>query len=227
MRSVIAFLPERLNGWFFEDFPAVKLNPVATIFGVACAATILLDRFYGFSSSWMRYVTTYQEIQANLDEFRIDWRKQLLRLNSNRPPTDEQILGIYDFFASFLRSVNDSVRSETQGWVTEFKGALTDVDRLVQGQRVAALAHAQVTGGGLNVTVQDYETLDGRRWTLQLDNREPEARVGQPSAAIPQLAPGAYRLRVAGLRQNKPVGAELVVTVKSGQVLEQAVAKLG
>lgn len=226
--SVIAFLPERLNWWLFNDFPSVKLNPIATIFGVAGATTILLDRFYGYSSSWMRYVTTYQEIQSNLDEFRINWRRQLLKLASNRPPTDEHILGIYDFFASFLRSVNDSVRSETQGWVTEFKGALTDVDRVVEGQRVAALTSTRSTSGaGLNVTVQDYETLDGRRWTLQLDNREPEARVGQPSAAIPQLEPGSYRLRIAGMRQNKPVGAELVVTVKAGQVLEQTVAKLG
>ena len=226
--SVIAFLPEKLSWWFFEDFSVVRLNPVATIFGVASATTILLDRFYGYSSSWMRYVTTYQEIQSNLDEFRINWRKQLLRLTSNRPPTDEQVLAVYDFFASFLRSVNDSVRNETQGWVTEFKGALTDVDRVVEGQRVSALARNRaVQGGGLNVTVLDYETLDGRRWTLQLDNREPEARVGQPSAAIPQLEPGSYRLRVGGLRQNKPVGAELVVSVKAGQVLEQTVSKLG
>src|SRR5690606_8948199 len=100
------------------------------------------------------------EIQANLDEFRINWRRQLLRLSSNRPATDEQILGVYDFFASFLRSVNDSVRNETRGWVTEFKGALADVDRVVEAQRAAASVRAQAAhGGGLNVTVQDYETL--------------------------------------------------------------------
>ena len=204
--SLIAMLPEKLSFWGFHDFPAIKLNPLATILGVLSATTILLDRFYGYSSSWMRYVTTYQEIQANLDEFRIDWRKQLLRLNSNRPPTDEQILGIYDFFASFLRSVNDSVRSETQGWVTEFKGALTDVDRLVQGQRGAALTRAHVAGGGLNVTVQDYETLDGRRWTLQLDNREPEARVGQ------HVAP-----HVGALEVGVDAALEVVVMQLAGQ----------
>src|SRR5262245_2124892 len=83
--SVIAFLPERLTWWFLKDFPIVRLNPIATICGVGAATLILWDKFYGFSSSWMRFVTTYQEIQANLEDFRINWRKEILKLNSNQP----------------------------------------------------------------------------------------------------------------------------------------------
>jgi hypothetical protein len=201
---------------------------MATIIGVVAATMILLDKFYGFSSGWMRYVTTYQEIQSNLDEFRVNWRKQILKLNSNKPPTDEQILAVYDFLAAFLKSINDSVRNETQAWVTEFKGVLSEIDKTVEAQKAAAMALTKTTpNGGINILLQDYDTLDDLRWTVQLDNRSPEMREGQSSAAIPQLEPGLYRLRVAGQRKGKPVAAEYAVIVKSGEVYEQKIAKLG
>ena len=138
--SLIAMLPEKLSFWGFHDFPAIKLNPLATILGVLSATTILLDRFYGYSSSWMRYVTTYQEIQTNLEEFRIGWRRHLLKLERHQPPKEEHVLRVYDFFSAFLKSVNDSVRSETQTWLTEFKGLLTDVDKVLEAQRSAGAA---------------------------------------------------------------------------------------
>jgi hypothetical protein len=173
----------------------------------------------------MRYVTTYQEIQANLEEFRIGWRRHLLKLGRHQPPKEEHVLRVYDFFSAFLKCVNDSVRHETQTWLTEFKGLLSDVDKAVEAQRTVAAT--RTSPGGLKLTVADYETLDNRRWMLQVGDRDPETRVGQSSAAVGELEPGLYRLQVAGQRAGKPVGAELMVTVKAGEVTEQSMPKLG
>jgi hypothetical protein len=225
--SLIAMLPQKVSFWGLHNFPAIKLNPLATILGVLSATAILLDRFYGYSSSWMRYVTTYQEIQSNLEEFRLGWQRHLLKLNRHQPPKEEHVLRVYDFFSAFLRSVNNSVRNETQTWLTEFKGLLSDADRVVEAQRTAAAAAARTSPGGLKLTVPDYETLDNRRWMLQVGDRDPETRVGQSSAAVGELEPGLYRLQVAGQRAGKAVGAELMVTVKAGEVTEQSMPKLG
>ena len=113
--SLIAMMPERI----FGDFPVVRLNPIATITGVAAATAILFDKFYGFSSSWGRFITTYQKIQQDLEDFKIGWRRQILKLNSNMPPSDEQILAVYDFLGAFLKAVNDSVRAETSAFTSE------------------------------------------------------------------------------------------------------------
>src|SRR5262245_180171 len=51
--SVIAFLPEHVSFGPFNSFAVVRLNPIATIVGVAAATLILMDKFYGYSSSWM------------------------------------------------------------------------------------------------------------------------------------------------------------------------------
>jgi SMODS and SLOG-associating 2TM effector domain 2 len=225
--SLIALLPERIHMWGME-FSALKLNPLATIVGVAAATVILFDRFYGFSSSWMRYVTTYQDIQSHLEEFTIGWRKEILKLNSNQPPTDEQIIAIYDYLLAFLKSINDAVRAETQSWVTEFKGTLGDIDKTVESQKTAAAAAAALPAkGALNITVADYRTLDEHRWTLQIDNRKEEIKIGQPSASIPLLDPGIYKVRIAGLRAKEPVAAELAVIVKPGDITTLPVEKLG
>jgi hypothetical protein len=225
--SIIALLPERVT-WGTATFASVRLNPVATIFGVAAATMILLDKFYGYSSSWMRYVTTYQEIQASLEEFRINWRKQILKLNSNLPPTDEQVVAVFDLLASFLKSINDSVRSETQGWIVEFKGALADIDKTVEAQKAAAAAlPAAAAKGAINVVVTEWDKLDDRTWTLQIDNRKEESKVGQSSAAIPLLDPGIYKVRVAGKLSKAPVAAEFTATVESSKVTTVDVKKLG
>ena len=161
------------------------------------------------------------------EEFRIAWRKQILKLNSNMPPTDEQIVAVYDFLGAFLKSVNDSVRNETQGWLNEFKGALGDIDKAVDAQKAAAAMTPAAAKGAIGVTLGDYESLDDSRWTLQLDNRKEEVKTGQSSASIALLDPGIYKLRVAGTRKQRPVAAEYPILVKSGEVTAVKVDKLG
>jgi hypothetical protein len=39
------------------------------------AAWIALDRFFGFSSGWIRYITTALSIERSLDEFRLEWAR--------------------------------------------------------------------------------------------------------------------------------------------------------
>jgi hypothetical protein len=227
--SVIAFLPEHVSLGPFENFAVVRMNPIATIVGIIAATLILMDKFYGYSASWMRFVTTYQEIQGNLEEFRINWRKQILKLNANQPPTDEQIIAVYDFLGAFLKSVNDSIKTETQGWVNEFKGALAEIDKTVEAQRTAAAAAlATVTAKGtIELTLEDSAELEDKRWTVQLDNRKEEEKVGQRSAVITQLEPGVYRVRVAARRDGQVVAAEHSVIVAPGETTSLRVTQLG
>lgn len=226
--SIIAMMPEHISIFGFA-FPVVRLNPIATITGVSAATAILFDRFYGFSSSWGRYITTYQEIEKSLDDFRIGWRKQILKLNSNMPPTDEQILAVYDFLGAFLKSVNDAVQSETQSWLNEFKGALGDIDKTVEAQKAAAAAEiaAPLAKGAISVSLIDIAELEESQWTLQLDNRKEEVKIGQSTASIPLLDPGIYKVRIAARRDGKPVAAEYPVRVTAGDVVSLKVDRLG
>ena len=221
--SVIAALPDHLG-----TFAVLRLNPLATVIGVLAATMILVDKFYGFSSSWMRCAATYQEIQANLETFKIDWRRQLFLLKNGGAPTAEQILGVFDFLSAFLKSVNDSVRSETQSWVSEFKGALAELDQTVEAQRARAAAAATPGAkGAMRVIVAGLDTLEGRDWSLQVDNRKEEAKSGQSTAVVNALEPGLYKLRISARREGRPVAVEHSVLVKEGEISEVKVDALG
>ena len=110
----------------------------------------------------------------------------------------------------------------------EFQGVLADLDKKAEAEKAATQSLSSVVAkGAINISVTGYETLDDRRWTLQLDNRKEETKEGQSSAAIPLLDPGIYKLRVAGHRKLALVAAEFTVLVKPGVIEEVKVEKLG
>ena len=54
------------------------------------------------------------------------------------------------------------------------------------------------------LTYEDYPSVDNAGWTLQLDNRKEDIKIGQSSTWISLLDPGIYKLRV---RRNAEAGA--------------------
>ena len=220
--TLIAVLPERLG-----DFAVVKLSPIATAIGVVAGTLILLDKFYGFSSSWMRFAVTYQEIQAHLEVFKLEWRRRLFELSCGQAPTPEQVSALFDFLTAFLRSVNDSVRAETRDWVVEFKGVLADIDKTLESQRAAAALPPQNGKGAVHVELDAVESLDEGRWSLQLENRKEVVKEGQSTAVVTSLDPGIYKLRVSGVRKGKVVAAEHPVVIKASEIAQLRVDKLG
>lgn len=42
------------------------------VLGIA-AGLVMLDRFFGFSTAWVRYISTELHLRQILDEFRLDW----------------------------------------------------------------------------------------------------------------------------------------------------------
>jgi low affinity Fe/Cu permease len=55
---------------------SVVIQPAwATVALAIAVALVALDRFFGFSSAWARYMATGQAISAALNQFRLDWQK--------------------------------------------------------------------------------------------------------------------------------------------------------
>lgn len=52
--------------------PIIQPAWASVALGIA-AAFVLLDRFFGFSSAWMRYIATELNIRQLTQEFNLDW----------------------------------------------------------------------------------------------------------------------------------------------------------
>ena len=98
------------------------------VLGLA-AACVGLDKFFGFSSGWMRYVRAALALQDELSAFRLAWAKSSAQARGQAPGPDE-IQGAIQQVKDFVQAVDRIVEQETNAWVAEFQTSLTDVERV-------------------------------------------------------------------------------------------------
>jgi hypothetical protein len=94
------------------------------------AGCVGYDRFFGYSSAWLRYLTTATAIRGLLVDFELDWAARLGQVGERELQPGE----IQDFVAavrSFAASVNDLIRSETEAWRAEFGTRLSELEVVV------------------------------------------------------------------------------------------------
>ena len=94
---------------------------------------IALDRFFGFSSAWARYMATGQAISAALNQFRLDWQKSSRKLSADEL-TRDSIDHLLDLAKTLVRKTDDLVQAETLQWVKEFRETLTEIERSAESQ---------------------------------------------------------------------------------------------
>ncbi len=194
---------------------------VASILLVVSGVLVLLDRFAGYTSGWIRYIETGQAITARLETFRFD--DQLLRLAwSEGEPDAAQAEAHIKLCRAFVGDVQALVKAETEQWAHEFRDALAQIDQATQKEPT------ELEAGGVLVKVAEGPTL-ARGWTVRVDGGPPLAARGE-AKALTGLRPGMHKLTVdevvdgaAGARGRS---AETVVSVTAAAI-ETVTLRLG
>lgn len=193
---------------------SLHIQPVwASILAAGAIFFHSVDKFFGFSSAWIRYITAEVQIKRLCLDFDLDWEALVASLSA--PPTQDQIQKGMALVKQFLSQVHSVQTDETRKWAEEFQDALKQA-----GDKFQAVREEAATGA-LTVIVKDGEQLDGG-WTLSLDHLAPTTYQGR-TAAFASLTPGSHVIRIDGLRNAKPVHAEGIVQVKRS---ESAVSEL-
>jgi SMODS and SLOG-associating 2TM effector domain 2 len=169
---------------------------------------VALDRFFGFSAGWIRYVLAEAQIRRLRQEFEIDWQA-LLASYKGQPPTSEQVQHALATAKAFVAQVNTIIGDETLKWVAEFQEALKEVDEQVRA------APSAVQSGSLAVTVTNGDMIDAPGWTLAIDQAEARTYTGK-TAAIVGLMPGDHALHLLGKAGNRTLRAEAIASIRAG-----------
>ena len=90
-------------------------------------ALILTDKLFGFSSSWMRFITTQLHLQQALAEFQMDWAI----IKKQKIPDAEEVQ-LLECLKKFRMDVWTIVENETQAWMTEFQNTMMLVEKRAQ-----------------------------------------------------------------------------------------------
>lgn len=114
-----------------EDMRLVNYGYVA--FSVA-ASLFLLDKYFGFSTGWMRFMLAEVEIKKVISEKKNEWIYYQITYRG-KELTKEEIRTILDFNNSLSNAVNNLVIKETKEWINEFKSTYKSLEELTNSGR--------------------------------------------------------------------------------------------
>lgn len=189
-----------------------RFSPVWASVALLVAATCVgIDRFFGFSSGWMRFLTTEMQIRRALHDFLLDWETRRAGWEGKDLGAQEAEAGL-QHCKLFMSEVNDILKAEMDTWVTEFRAAVADIDKAAKAQALILQL------GAANITVTNGEQCqDG--WQLSVDGGAPRNHRGT-SSALRSLVPGSHTVTVVGLIGTEERRAEKAFTVAATQMAD-------
>ena len=201
-----------LSQLFMTDAGVPYVQPAWASVALALAAGALaIDRFFGFSSGWMRFMATELKARRTLDDFELEWESARAAWPDAGPST-EQVQDMIARATRFAGAVADIVRDETDQWMSEFREAIRQLDE----RSKAAVAEERRGAVRVHVTNGDQAT---EGWDLSVDDGPGRPHRGR-TAALNSLLPGLHVVRVRARLNGSVVAGESAVAVAHGEVSE-------
>lgn len=198
-------------------------------FGLA-AAFLALDKYFGYSTGWMRYMTTVMSLETALRNFRLDWARATSGL-AGAPPTGVVLETLLQKIQDFSVATRTLVEKETQAWAMEFQTNMSQLEKEARAAADSARASVEATqkesrtaadstrSGAIDLTVTNVLDTDGG-YDAFLDEDARKTAVTSQTCAIMNVAPGLHELAVTALIEGRPVHASEIVNVTAGTVVK-------
>lgn len=214
---------------------AVALRLAYTQIAVALLAlaglALMADRVFGWSSGWMRYMTTVMTMENLTSAFELAWGRYLVALEG--PPAAADVKTLFDLAKGLEEELLKLQAEETTKWVVEFNSGLALLESAIKSQRdevdhkldtirtqlaerAAANAEQQARQpGALEVTLRHAGAPKPVR--ISLDGEAESEFIGRAWTRV-ALSPGMHVLRVRGGAAGALVTERLVDVPAGGAV---------
>jgi hypothetical protein len=150
-------------------------------------ACILLDKYFGFSSAWIRYLTTATMLQRLLHEFCLDWAA----LDVCREGQAPQFESLLRRAQTFITRVRTEVEKETADWAAEYRTNLAEMEKSVREQLDANRP------GSIALTVANVSKATEGGVTVLLDGATMQ-KIDVPDCLLAPVFPGEHVVTIRG-----------------------------
>lgn len=96
--------------------------------------TQVADKVFGWSSGWMRYITTVTTMENLTRAFQMEWAKYLVSKNG-APLETSDAKALFDLAQALEQELTKLQAEETTKWVAEFNTGISLLDTLIKTQR--------------------------------------------------------------------------------------------
>jgi conflict system pore-forming effector with SLATT domain len=178
--------------WQWLRPEAWLLRPgMATLALLLAAGLVWLDRFYGYTSGWLRYMEAAQRIVELHDRFAGEWATVQVGWVDGKPSNAQVQEALAKVLAANAQ-LHAVVRDETKAWAAEFRDALRQLEEQVSRRYEAR----QQDPGGLEVEAEAAEgaTLP-EGWLLTVSGQTASSTAVTGRRASLALPPGIYQVR--------------------------------
>ena len=209
----------------------VDTGPVAAICLGIAAALLALDKAFGYSSGWTRYVLTATNLTKLLHEFRLDWIALVATAGDN--PNADQQAKLIQRAKDFVSAVQGMILQETRDWATEFQSNMAQMEKDLKAQLDALKAQVDQTAkdreaaakaqeeaakpGSIELTVANADQTDGYEFKVTLEGPTPATDSVAHSKVWARLnvAPGQYKVTIEAKAKGNPVVTSKIFEVKA------------
>jgi len=171
-------------------------------------ACVFLDKFFGYSSGWMRYITTAMKLQRMVEEFNVDWAILCASMRGNIADTIERE-AMLRRVQTFLQSVLAEVESETAAWAAEYRSNLAELEKSAKQQLEASRP------GVINLKVSNVGKA--KNGVVVFLDDVPRQTITSTDYQMSPVFPGDHFVKIQASIGEKPVTAGASIRVEAGQ----------
>ena len=184
------------------------------VFIALAGAILLTDRYFGFSSSWMRFMTVQMALQRALEKFQLNWTVWQIQVGSQTATpsslSSEQISSGITMLSNFQTEIGTLIDQEFQTWVAEFKEQLANLQATISKDK------EDQKPGNIVVSINAATDLEGPR-QLYVDNQFAN-QTDNSIALLTALSPGSHLLTVKAVSDTGAAAeGSQAITVIGGQ----------
>jgi len=203
-------------GWpWLEPFASVRFGQLGYVLLALAGGLVLLDKYFGYSTGWMRYIVAMQAIEKAREAFRLDWAALARKLAAAAAGTQEHtevVDRMIDRVRAAVLEVKEHSEKETQAWILEFQTNLTQFEKDVKSQIESGRP------GGIDVEVTDGHRAD-TAVEVSLDGMLADRFTGT-AGSIGHVAPGLHRVTAAASKAGHDYASSAMVNVAGGQICQ-------
>jgi hypothetical protein len=192
----------------------------------------LADRVFGWSSGWLRYISTVTAMENLTRRFQMEWALYFVNRGATQGPCE--IRPLFELAQRFETQLGDLQAQETDGWIAEFntgrimlgeviKSSREAADKLVVETRAALAARNQSSATGSIELSFTTELRPAPLLRISLDGGAFEECRGLSWVRL-RVDPGHHHAVIQAAHDNTIITevARLIV-VEPGSIVRQAV----
>lgn len=176
-----------------------KVRSIGYLFLVIGGIFLLFDKYFGLSSSFVRFYIAEEDIKKNLADFEIAWEMEMFKAEKAAYAI-ENVLNTLLIARVLRQSVSNTIQVETSAWASEYQAQIGELQELLK-QKTADYKRQL---GTVSIKLENYKGYTDIH--LILDESVYKKLEGTTSAIFRDLTSGTHQIQIKALKSNKPEG---------------------